>query len=645
MPDVIGRLTNFVVDRARGDLYAGDDRGLVYHLTPDLATVRRSAGTSHGVVIHALCLGPGHLYSRDVAGNLVQWDRERLVPLNFLLSQHLTDAAHPGTPVPSPSNALACDGRSLIAANSLGTLSMLDADSLAYQGECDPTPEAFPERVTLHDGRWYVADVGGHLHRGRPESGFACIASVPGGVVHAVVPDPLHDRLWCTSDITGGVFFVHPDGGLLGELRLTNDDVEDIAFDSTGQLAYVGCFDHHVHVLENRPQPVEIACLGPFKFQVNHIALLDDRRLLVLLESGELNLVDTRSGQVLASVGGTNAIWNFRLEGDELVGAAEDGRLERFRIHAHAAALSLQRCPPGPALGGGRVRQLRRLADGWACATTDGSVFALDGDGAPRWRVRLDGIVRDLDVDEAAGELLACTELGEVLLLAADSGRVLRRHKNGKPVWCAAFADDGGIVFGERTLMAAGAPREPSTLAFLARDMAAPPLRLARFGNHKRLRRLGGDRMLVTGNGTIGVQLLDTRRHEVLAAFDDWIINTPENAVLHEGRLYVVTYGFQLITYDPASGETLDVQFIAEGYPTALELYRSPQGTDFLLLAGRNMLMAFVLGGDAPQLVCTRYLYDTRDPGTDADSGVARRAPIRVLERTLAVPQAEQVPA
>lgn len=644
MPTVIGRLTNFVVDRTRGDLYAGDDRGLVYHLSPDLATVRRSAGTSHGVVIHAIALGEHHLYTRDVAGNVVQWDRDTLVPLNFLLTQHCVADAQDRTPVPSPSNVLVCEGDRLIVANALGTLSVLDARTLETLADCDATPDAFPERVTLHQGQWIVADVGGHLHRGRPETGFQPLAAVPGGVVHAVVPDPLHPRLWCTSDITGGVFFVGPEGGLQGELRFTNDDVEDIAFDSTGRLAYIGCFDHHVHVVENRPEPVVVASIGPFKFQVNHIALLDDRRLLVLLESGELNLVDPQDGRVLATAGGSNALWNFHLDGDRLTGAAEDGRLEHFRLRAHGSALALQRDAPGPQLGAGRLRALKPLGPGWVCGSADGSVMALHADGSPRWRVRLDGIVRDVDVDAAAGEVLVGTEVGEVVLLDAASGRERRRFRNGKPVWCVAFADDGGIVFGERTLMPAGAPREPSTLAFLARDMAQPPQRLQRFGNHKRLRRLGGHRMLVTGNGSIGVQIVDTRTPQVLASFDDWIINTPENAVVHDGRIHAVTYGYQLITYDLDSGRTLDVQFITEGYPTGLEVYRHPGGRDFLLLAGRNMVMSFVLGGDAPQLVGTRYLVDTRAADAHPAAAVSRRAPAGVLERTLRhdAPQAEE---
>jgi hypothetical protein len=641
---VIGRITNFVVDRASGDIFAGDDRGLVYRLSPDLMSVQRSAGTSHGVVIHAMTLDDHCLYTRDVAGNLVQWDRLGLYPLNFVLTQHCTETAEDGTPVPSPSNALVSYGSSLLVSNSLGTLSLFEREGMRFQREVNAAPDAFPERVTVHEGALYVSDVGGNLHKGDLDAnGFRQIASVPGGVIHSMTPDPLHDRIWCTSDITGGVFFVDREGALQGELRLTNDDVEEIAFDSKGQYAYVGCFDHHVHVVKNQTQPVEVGCIGPFKFQINHIALLDDRRLLVLLESGELNLVDTADGRVLATAGGTNAIWNFCLVGSELVGAAENGNLESFHICARGRSLSLIRGTPGPFLSGGRVRQIKPLRDGWVCGTSDGSIVSIDSLGEQRWRTATGSIVRDLDVDPESGDVVVCNEIGEVLLLRGDDGTTKTSFKNGKPVWCVAFADDGGIVFGERTLMAASGPREASHLVFLDRAMTAPPMRLARFGNHKRLRRLGGHRMLVTGNGSIGVQFLDTRAREVVATYSDWIINTPENAVVHGDRLYAVTYGYQLITYELASGRALDVKFIVEGYPTALEVYQDGVGATFLLLAGRNVLMAFLLNGDAPELVCTRYLYDTLPQDTRfVTDPVARREPTNVLACTLLQPSMRQ---
>lgn len=117
--------------------------------------------------------------------------------------------------------------------------------------------------------------------------------------------------------------------------------------------------------------------------------------------------------------------------------------------------------------------------------------------------------------------------------------------------------------------------------------------------------------LLINGNGAVGIQIYDAKLHQVVRYFDDWVINTPENAVIYRGRLYVITYGYQLITYAVDSAQTVDVQYVTEGYPGGLEVFVNGDGTPFLIASGRNFLTAFRIDGDAPELVTTRYLYDT----------------------------------
>lgn len=631
----LGRITNFVYDASSRCVYAGCDKGLIYALSTDLQEVRRSAPTTHGAAIHAITAHASGIITRDVAGNVVHWDRETLAPRTFVLSQYCTDDAE-ASAVPSPSNALLALGDELLVTNACGSLCVLGLPDLDFRREIDIETDAFIEKVVALDDQILVADVMGRIHAGtRHGDTFRKVAEVKGGVVHSLVFDQRHQRVWCTSDVTGGIFLLDRQGGFAGELRFTNDDVEEIAIDADARHVYVGCFDHYVHVFDNDLEPREQRVIGPFKFQINHLALLDDQTLLVLLESGELSRVDLRTDEVLATVGGSDAVWDIQLRGQQACFATEGGHIEVWGLQARGRALSLQRAAPPLRVPGGRIRRLRCLEDGgWLGCSSDGSVWRVDASGRERWRHQTLGITRDLDLDARSGEVLVVNEVGRVLLLGLADGQLLREIKRPRPVWCAAFDGAGQLLIGERRLKAAG-QGDPSLLSILdARDLSTRQV-LEHTGNHKSIRLLAPGKVLITGNGNIGVQILDTRSGTVERSFQDWIVNTPEAALLLNEQVHVISYGYQMITFDLGTGEATDVQHVLEGYPGALVHWRSPQGHDFLLAGGRNFVMGFHVQGSAPELVMTHY---TSAPTADAQDWVhrvGRHEPPALLERTL----------
>ena len=644
---VRARLTNVVVNLSRSRIFAADDRGAVYVFAPDLTLIDKAVASIHSVAIHGLAVDENWIYTRDFAGNLIRWNIEPLAAVDFIVTQHFSgiEIEEGATPAPSGSNAISVIGPYLAVCNAYGTLSLFHRNPFSFYKAVRGTSLAFPEFIGGTDTESViVADTRGYIYTGSLESEeFHIVASAACCAIHTVALDRKFNRYWATSDRSGGVFLLNEDFSHLHEYRFTNDDVEQLVIDSVNERVYIGCFDHFVHVFSNALNPIEIGCIGPFKFQVNHIVLVDDYQLLVLLESGELHLVDTFSGRVIEQVGGSNALWEVAVNGQEVHGASEAGNIEKFQIFSKGTSCSFERITSYSDLGFGRIRRFAMGCDeSTICATTSGSLICIDEGGSLLWELITDGILRDVavNVDKTVG--VVGNEIGELITFDVRSGVKLKRLKNSKPIFCVAFDRQGHIVFGERGLSSTRGEQEPSRLVFLDEVTLALVHVFNNAGNHKRIRVIDNQRILVNGNGTIQIQIIDTMSFEIVQTFNDWVINTPEDALIVGETLYVITYGYQLIAYDLKTSKTLDVQFVAEGYPKSLQLYINDEKIPFLIVGGRNCLMSFRIDNVTPELVCTRYLFDTLGGKIDScweapgaiTSNVKMLKPQRIFERT-----------
>lgn len=607
------RLTTFIYDNISAQIFAGDDKGQIHRISDALDSWSRSLSTTHGVAIGAIACDERHVYTRDVAGNLVRWLKDSLVPVDFLVTDNMTDEHQrdeEATPVPSPSQALLIVGGKLLVANSRGSLTVIDVKTFAFEREILATAGAFPECVLEGpNGRVWVTDVVGRVYAGAlQDQSLNVVNDLRCAVVHRLIFEPFSRRFWGTCDNSGSVFFLDEEGRSVGSLRITNDDVEDIAFSRDGTRAYVGCFDHHVHVISTQGDPKEVGLIGPFKFQVNHLALMDDEKLLVMLESGELYIVATADGRVLASIGGTTAAWSSHIQGDILYVCTEHGRIERFQLRCSGRTLNLIDLEPLPLQSAGRIRRFLLLEHGSVIhAGSLGDVTRCAADGSVVWRVQTQGIVRDLTASRDGATVFAVNEAGEILALDVATGSTRLRRKFVKPLWCAQVVDVDRIAIGERGLSSDRSSVENSLMHVLDTHTLDTLDAYENRGNHKRIRLLEDGRLLVNGNGTIQVRIVDLQRLQPTEEYHDWIINTPEAACRYQDRLYVVTYGYQLITYDCATRAAVDVQFVTEGYPASLEVFEKSDHA-FLIATGRNFISTFLLTEEGPKLVASKYL-------------------------------------
>lgn len=642
---VHARITNFVFDSARQLVFASDDRGSVHALDPQLRTVQSTAASIHSVHLMGLAQDDEHFYTRDVAGNLIRWHKDGLLPLDFFVTEHFASvrAEAQSLAAPSTSQALSVIGDEVQVANACGSISVFDRHSMKLRRVLQLNEPAFPEFIGLApDGRTQiVADTAGNIYTYDSDTEVLTTRHRGSGYnTHCVVFDRKHGRFLATSDMTGGIYGMTTEFVPCFEARISNDDIERIVLSRDGELIYVACFDHFVHVLENKAQPEELACIGPFKMQISHMREIDDRVLGVLLESGELYVVERLTGKILAETGGTTALWEIALQGKTLYCASENGSIERFDIASTGGALSFERRSTCPNLQRGRIRRTAVAGDYLLAVTALGRLMALTDDYQIVWELSEPGIFRDVAVSRDGRTGAAGNEFGEVLRFDCNTGRVLGRYKNTKPVYCVQYDSKDRIVFGERGLFSIMEGGGSTRLVFLDPASMTQVGEIRQNGNHKRLRNLPDGRLLLNGNGTIGVSVIDVDRLAVTANFREWISNTTEDALIHDGKVYACTYGYQVLSYDLDSGQTLDVQYIAEGYPKSLQVYVNDDGVAFLIAGGRNCLMAFRLDRGSPELVCTRFLFDTLDrcrPGPSCSRtspDVALRGPQRIFSQT-----------
>ena len=611
--DYSTRLTTFVYDAVGEVVYAGDDKGLVHSFTNDLAQHIKSPSVSHGMAIGAITFDCLYLYSRDIAGNLVRWDKITLTPIDFMVTDYMTDTQISGnsaTPVPSPSQALIIIENKLLVANSRGSITIIDIQTFTYVNEINATVGAFPECIVEGpNGEVWITDVAGRIFRGNLNDAiFYPANSDQLAVVHRLLFEPNSKMFWGTCDGSGSIFFLDENGDPAGSLRLTTDDVEDIAISRDGRRAYVGCFDHYVHVLDATSTPVEIGLIGPFKFQINHIALIDDIKLLVMLESGELYLVELATGRVLVSAGGTTAAWQSKVQGDALYVCTEHGTIKGYKLQETGHCLTLAELQPHSVLADGRIRRFVMLSNSSIIhAGSLGDVICSDGQGVEKWRVATQGIVRDITETSDESHIFVVNEVGELFKISTDTGVIEAKRKFTKPLWCAQCIDPSKVAVGERTLSAGRGSREASHLYIIDADSLQTIDTYSHMGNHKNISLLSDGQLLVTGNGKINVRVIDPTRSRPVEEFSEWIINTPEAACIYKDRVYVVTYGYQLITYDRATRAAIDVQMVMEGFPTSLQVYETDSSA-YLIATGRNFISIFLITEQSVALTLSKYL-------------------------------------
>ncbi len=609
------RFTNGIYDSHLDRIYLIDDRGILYCFDTGLNLIKQSISNLNGVSLHGIAVDEKYVFTRDVAGNIIVWDKLSLSSLHFIVSQHFVEEGETNMPVPCPSHAIVATDNQLVFCNAVGSLSFLNKTNFEFEKSLNISEGAFLEHLSTSPckTKLFVNDIVGSLsYYDLKNENLTPIASLNSGVSHSVAFDKKFERFLITSDVGGGIYIATEKEGITDSIRFTNDDVEEIVISEDAEKFYVCCFDHYIYVFDNHKKPLLKGTYGPFKFQVNHLKGIAENKLLAILESGEAYILSQDELKISAKEGGSSAYWDLILNNEKIIATSESGQLDLYKIKSRFHDISLEKdLTIIPKMEPQRLRISCLHNNEFISVGADGVVVKFTETGAIVWSYKLKGILRDISLSPCKSKVAVCSEIGELNVLDSSSGTLLHSIKNTRPIWCVAYCNDGTIVFGERELRETDDYRTPARLVFLDKQYHQRG-QIENYGNHKRIKVLDDDHLLVSSNTTAGVFIASISKCLIVKNFLDWQINTPENAAIHNDLLFVITYGYQLITYNLNTKETIDVQYVLEGYPKGLCIYTNKKGITFLILSCRNAIMSFRLTEEGPSLVSTRYLFDSK---------------------------------
>lgn len=603
------RILNFCIDHEERVIYLGDDNGNVRVVDFDLNLLDVSSRSLHSRGLFKIICDRDALYARDYYGNLLKWNKHTLGLEKFIVSEHYSDPQKQRRPVPSPSNGLVRHDDKLYATNASGEVCVFDKDSMRLEDIICITEDAICDSLNFEVEPYiYASDMLGMIHRYNRETRTTEFTDgTEGGISHVVVVDRKFDRLWQSSDSLCGFALADMKCRIFYRDQMTHDDVEDIKFSADYERVYIASFDHHVHVFANEERPREIDKHGPFKYQVTHIQLLDDGDIIYLtLESGEFIKYDTRRREIVRSIYGTDAIWAMEpLDDDRLLCAHEAGYATINEIgEGQFGEPEIRELVRSPNLGLRRLKRVQQVDDEhFVAASGSGKLACFRYDGKERWTVTVGSFLRDLVLNEDASRCLTVSENGRVVEVDVASGEVTGEIDLEKPLLSACYCEDF-IVVSERAQYDPADNEYKSHLILL--DKADLSIRERRpfIGHVKRFHHLKDGTLLGVGSPQVYATIFRERDLTPLKQFKDWLLNTPENAVIVGETVYVVSYNQQLNTFDKESETILDSQFSPEGLPKSVRAV----GEDRLVLAGRGFLSVYDISERVPNLITTQYL-------------------------------------
>lgn len=603
------RITNIVIDNNTGNIFAADDKGLLRKLSPELDLIKSSISTKFSAYIGAIDQDDQYIYTRDIQGKIVKWNKLTLQPEVMLLTDNLCSERYlDTTPNYSPSQTMHSFEDHIYTSNAYGEIIKLSKKNLECEKIYNHQEFTMMERINHKDSEnFYATDVRGQvwwfndskIKKLREPTEYSSTA-------HCIIYDKKNERLWYTDDNQGGVTIINTEGQHERDLLFTIDDVEEIAFSMDYEYVYIACFDHYLYLYENKKIPVLNRKIGPFKFQLNHVKVHKNNNIYITLESGEIFCLDANTHEIIYSAFGTNAIWSLDNlhtdKGSIIMAGTESGSLLLLKpdFKNNIINFSLENHKK---INNSRLRRAIQIDDNKiACISSNGELQILSSiDNSIISSIKLQGILRDICVLDDRN-ILICSESGHLYKYNHVIEAIEQEIQFKNPLWCICYDGLKYIVLGTRSLNSTG------SLLFLDRKSLDVVEKIEIRGNPKRIRKLKDGLVLIVGNGQFNIRILDTISLNFQTILNEWVSNTVENAIVLSKKIYAITYGQQLLSYSLEDNTIQSVQFNIESYPKGLALYHNNK-SDYLFIGGREFLSVFKVSDDYdPILIKTIFL-------------------------------------
>ncbi|MEU4173290.1 PQQ-binding-like beta-propeller repeat protein [Streptomyces sp. NPDC026665] len=541
--------------------------------------------------IYALQIVGDWIITRDKIGNISRWDADSLRLLDRL-------------------DAKATADRSLLMEGEQPSLTMLRGigvwqgkiyvDNGYYQLVILDLETFTVERIVLWPHgydmlEWFctdapgvqaVADRNGRVQIGDLEAlSFPTVVKIDSSNVHRLVYDRRHNRYWATLDggldqnllIANGVLTMSLNGTVQDRMLYARNDVEALAFSPDFDKAYVGGFDGELMIFDNAEPTLKLFDrIGGFSHQLIDITVDPAGLVYVLTQDGDIT-VCTAEGKFVRRLGfERQCVWEIQpLPGEDnaLIASTDDG----------SCVVRLAETVPGhPALipgehytsGLGFTRRLVVADDGWAGVFWPRTVRRSSGDGSTLWEHELPGIVHTLAISPDHDRVLVASNAGAFEFDARTGEQLAVLDHLPTSAWVCGYLPDGRRLVGARN---------GRMVAFHTDGTESWTVDLEHYP-----KRLFVEEDLVRVTGGVGVKeyRIDADKEE--RQFVELLDNTAENAVLIDGTLCVVTYGFQLAAYDYGTGQILALNEDLPDFAKGIAALRGSNGQPYIVVGGRG---------------------------------------------------------
>lgn len=608
------RLLRLIYVKHKDVLITTDMQGRVHKLDMDLNLIQSSPTTGYSTPIQAVTTSDRFVFTRNRHGSIAKWDLETLQPLDIYDEFFLRDSSdlmEGEEPSPTAARGIAYYKGRVYANNGYSQMVVLDEETFDLLEIREALSNSFIDSFCVEiDEVQVMGEQAGLLHIGNLETGeFPISVRVDTDNVHVIRYDKRHNRFWATQDAgfgddinrVNGIATINLDGTGLQTYPFTNDDVEFLEIDEEARYVYVGGFDGHIYVFDNEDPELKLShVIGPLPYILQNLVYASENRLYVLIQNGELICIDRRGEVIKRANYSSKCVWDLspHPEDDSLVyaatdqdvqlvrygvGAYENGKVELVAKHRHTFGI---------------LRRVRPFPDGsYVAIGRKKVVFRADKDGNLIWYRNVEGYARELNISYDYTKLMVCTDQGHVLEFNAETGAIVDRfYTENYPAWVCGYTPDGRRIIGVRN----------SLFTFYAADSHEVLGRLQLPSFPKRLLQR---KDTVYAVGGFGLSELDLETYTERKNFNECLVNTRENGCLLDGHMHIVTYGYQLASFN---NKDTEINYLIEGIvdiPKAITGRSTPEGEHLLLIGGRSgFLNLFRVVDGIPQKLRETYL-------------------------------------
>lgn len=630
--NVQDRMMRMIYVPSKNAILASDVKGRIHLLDLDLNLLRSSPTTSYNEPKNGLFATDRFVFTKDRRGSIARWDLETLQPLDIYDDMYLRDDVglmEGEEPSPASNRGLAVVNGKVYGNNGYSQFAVIDANSFELLEIRKPfSANSFVDCINVECADTHaVSETSGLLHLGNLETGhFPITLKVDNNNVHWVRYDRRHDRFWATQDaginehenIRNGVITVEKDGTGLQLYNFTDDDIEFLEFDHESRYVYTGGFDGHIYVFDNTNKELRLnRIIGPFPYSIINMLYVSDDELYVLMQNGELVRSD-RHGNITARTNyAGRCVWQMEPHPEDeslLYCALDDGvqviryrngiynsiQIDRIAQHQHAFGI---------------IRRVYPFPDGsYAAIGRKNVVFRAAADGTLLWYRKVLGLPRSLSPSHGFDKLLVSTDDGYVTEFNAEDGTKLDEFSTGGiPVWACTYTMDGRRMFFTRNANLYVYAADSKELLHLDSSLKLFP---------KRFLPTRDGKMYVVG--AFGYVELDLDTYEVKKEFIELLVNTKENGKILDGYAHVISYGYQLGSYQEEDGEMVGLIEQIQDFPKAMAGRIGDDGVPMLLVGGRgNFVNVYRVIDGVPEKVREFYFASTRTYADGGRSGAA----------------------